>query len=534
MKQSVAIPVSSEQPSDPLLDPKVSAPEVDEDLSSKAQKIVSLDSMISRIGFGKFQKQMLLLCGLGWLADNMWLQCVAVILPRVQQHFQVPNSLIGLLSSSIFLGMMVGSLFWGFFSDANGRQSAFNWTLAVAAFFGLLSSVAPSFSSLCLCLFSLGFGVGGNMPVDGALFLEFIPRESQHLLTLLSVFFSLGAVLSSLLAWVILPQNSCPGLMGLVPSQFLGPTSCDVETENNGWRYLLLALGFLNLLMVVARVVLFKLPESPKFLMAQNRPDDVVLVLRRIVRINGSRLSVSLGDIQSPTPSYYGSASPEIFPVEPIPEVEEHLRPGWKAYVGPLFQPRYFKTTLLVWVIWTLTSFAYTMFNVFLPKYLEMKNGIGGVQAPASAGEIYANYLIYSLCGIPGSMIGSYLVETALGRKGSMASSAVGASLSLLGFANASSTGVITFTSGAFSFLITIVYAVLYAYTPEVFDTKVRGTASGVASALGRIAGVVAPLVTGGLLSVSLSLTNYLSAAMFLVVGICTLLLPIETKGRAN
>ncbi|KAI0243810.1 hypothetical protein L0F63_007406 [Massospora cicadina] len=144
------------------------------------------------------------------------------------------------------------------------------------------------------------------------------------------------------------------------------------------------------------------------------------------------------------------------------------------------------------------------MFNVFLPKqFRDGGNGIGGVQAPASAGEIYANYLIYSLCGIPKS-IGSYLVETALGRKGSMASSAVGASLSLLGFANASSTGVITSaTSGAFSFLITIVYAVLYAYTPEVFDTKVRGTASGVASALGRIAGVVAPLVTGGLLSVS-------------------------------
>ncbi|KAJ9074884.1 hypothetical protein DSO57_1001871 [Entomophthora muscae] len=480
---------------------------------------------------------MLILCGLGWLADNMWLQCVAVILPRVQQHFQVPNSMIGLLSSSIFLGMMVGSLFWGFFSDTNGRQSAFNWTLAVAAFFGILSSMAPDFSSLCICLLLLGFGVGGNMPVDGALFLEFIPRESQHLLTFLSVFFSFGAVLSSLLAWLILPQNSCPDIIS--PSQLLEVAVCNVEIENNGWRYLLLSLGLLNLLMVVARVVIFQLPESPKFLMSQNRPEDVVVVLRRIVRINGSQLSVSLGDIQVPSPSDYGSSSPEFIPEDlSIDTSADSPKPlSWNEClrrVVPLFRPHYLKTTVLVWMVWTFTSLAYTMFNVFLPKYLEMKNGSDSTKVPTSSSEVYGSYLIYSLCGIPGSMIGSYLVETVLGRKGSMALSSVGSALALLGFAKANSSATITFSSGIFSFLITILYAILYAYTPEVFDAKVRGTACGIASALGRIAGMIAPLVTGGLLSVSLSLPNYLSAAMFLLVGACSILLPIETKGRAN
>ncbi|KAI0234009.1 hypothetical protein L0F63_001080, partial [Massospora cicadina] len=368
----------------------VSAPEVNEDLSSKAQKIVSLGSMISRIGFGKFQKQMLLLCGLGWLADNMWLQCVAVILPRAER-LQL---------------------------DAGGGRV-----------FGLLSSVAPSFSSLCLCLFSLGFGVGGNMPVDGALFLIYpsgVPTLADAPLR-----FSFRSERCSPPSW-----RGCPGLMGLVPSQFLGPTSCDVETENNGWRYLLLALGFLNLLMVVARVVLFKLPESPKFLMAQSP--------RRC-----SARAASYCENQW------------VPPIEPIPEVEEQLKAGleslrWAAISTTILQDN-------ATCLGDLDTYFLCLHHVQrVPPKVPRDEGTwrwGSAGSPRPLEGLYGEF------GGRGFAIAA-------------------------GFANASSTGVITFTSGAFSFLITIVYAVLYAYTPEVFDTKVRGTASGVASALGRIAGI--------------------------------------------
>jgi MFS family permease len=79
----------------------------------------------------------------------------------------LPNSLIGALSSSLFTGMMFGALFWGVLSDTHGRKQAFNWTLAVTTFFGIIASFAQSFFQLCFMLFLLGFGVGGNMPVDG-------------------------------------------------------------------------------------------------------------------------------------------------------------------------------------------------------------------------------------------------------------------------------------------------------------------------------------------------------------------------------
>ena len=71
------------------------------------------------------------------------------------------------------------------------------------------------------------------MPTDGTLFLENLPHSKQYLLTLLSVFFSLGAVLSSTVSLIFLPGASC--------RQFEG---CDVQGKaNDGWRRVLFVLG---------------------------------------------------------------------------------------------------------------------------------------------------------------------------------------------------------------------------------------------------------------------------------------------------
>lgn len=73
------------------------------------------------------------------------------------------------------------------------------------------------------------------MPTDGTLLLEHMPRGKEYLVTALSVFFSFGAVLSALVAIVLVPKHSCPP----------APAACDVATENLGWKYELMALGLI-------------------------------------------------------------------------------------------------------------------------------------------------------------------------------------------------------------------------------------------------------------------------------------------------
>lgn len=76
------------------------------------------------------------------------------------------------------------------------------------------------------------------MPTDGTLLLEHMPNGKQYLLTALSVFFSLGAVLAALVGIVVIPRFSCP------PST-ANSEPCDVDELNMGWKYLLIILGLL-------------------------------------------------------------------------------------------------------------------------------------------------------------------------------------------------------------------------------------------------------------------------------------------------
>jgi MFS family permease len=98
----------------------------------------------------------------------------------------------------VFVGLCLGASFWGIASDIIGRRLAFNCTLFIAGVFGLAVGGANSWIGACGLYAALGAGVGGNLPVDGALFLEFLPFASGNLLTLLSVWWPVGQLVASL------------------------------------------------------------------------------------------------------------------------------------------------------------------------------------------------------------------------------------------------------------------------------------------------------------------------------------------------
>ena len=65
-----------------------------------------------------------------------------------------------------------------------GRRLAFNLTLFIAAAFGTAAGGGPSFIGTAAMVACIGLGTGGNLPVDGAIFLEFVPGRHQYLLTM--------------------------------------------------------------------------------------------------------------------------------------------------------------------------------------------------------------------------------------------------------------------------------------------------------------------------------------------------------------
>jgi len=139
-----------------------------------------------------------------------------------------------------------------------GRRIAFNMTLFLAGVFGIAAGAAPSWIGACALFAALGVGVGGNLPVDGALFLEFLPNASGGLLTLLSVWWPVGQLVASLIAWAFLGGN---------------------YAIDEGWRYFVYTMGAMTFVMFLSRFALFHLYESPKFLLSRGRQAEAVAVV---------------------------------------------------------------------------------------------------------------------------------------------------------------------------------------------------------------------------------------------------------------
>jgi putative MFS transporter len=76
-------------------------------------------------------------------------------------------------------------------------------------------------------------------------------------------------------------------------------------------------------------------------------------------------------------------------------------------------------------------------------------------------------------------------------------------------------------------------WSCLYAYTPELYPTRARSTAAGVASAFGRIGAISGPIVVGYIIgSVGDTGVFTLGAASFAAAAFIVLTIGIETRGR--
>lgn len=203
------------------------------------------------LGVGCFTVQLIMVCGLGWLADTAWI--TAVISATVPVQYEFPGLWeLGSISINpadyllplLFACQGVGGVIFGPVADSFGRRLAFMLTLLVSGSGGVIGACAPNMLILVLGVAVAGLGVGGNMPVDGALAVELCPRSARgRLMTLLTIFWSIGGVVMYLVAWAAIPNNTCDP-PDQSPSTKLGVQwaplveFCD-PADNRGWRYCL-------------------------------------------------------------------------------------------------------------------------------------------------------------------------------------------------------------------------------------------------------------------------------------------------------
>ncbi|XP_044721271.1 major facilitator superfamily domain-containing protein [Hirsutella rhossiliensis] len=469
-----------------------------------------INKAIQDIGMGPYNWHLFVLCGFGWFADNLWLQGVSLCLPSLSAEFDLSEKTVRYTTSALFVGLSAGSFLWGIGSDFLGRRPAFNLTLLITSLLGIAAAYARSWAAVCLCLAGAGFGVGGNLPVDGALFLEFLPDASSALLTLLSVW------------WPV----------------------------EQGWRYFIVVIGVLTFAMFVVRCFCFHLFESPKFLLNRGRQAEAVAVVHGIAHRNGTKTWLTSAildrvaaddddDDDDQDPVHAALAIPRAPAVSGAQVLREKLKDLSGQRLRPLFRTRTLGlATALVWFCWASIGMGYPLFNAFLPQYFSHAHGPGAAvqseTAPISR-EAYRNYAITSVVGVPGSLLAAYLVDhpsPLLGRRGTLAGSTLLSAVFLFLFVTLGTTPAAQLAfSCVEAFAQNIMYGVLYAFTPELFPTPVRGAGTGVASFLNRLTGLMAPVLAANMPGDGATTPIYMSATLILsaFVGMC--LIPIETRG---
>ena len=429
----------------------------------------TVQEAVDQIGFGRFQKRLLGVCGVTWAADAAEVLLLGFALPAIIAEFGISTAQGGLIATATFAGMLVGAWFWGTISDYVGRRAGFQLTVLIFALFGLLSAFAPSWEWLLVIRFITGFGLGGALPLDFSLYAEFLPTKNRgRNLVILESFWALGTVVAAGLAWVLVP--------------------------NFGWRPLLASSAVAAVLVLWIRR---KIPESPRYLAISGKADEAREIIAGIARENGR-----------PTP-------------------EQDLVAGERqsgTTVARLWAPGLRQMTLMLWVTWFCISLAYYGIFTWLPQAF--------VQQGFSSLQTYQNTFLLALAQVPGYFSAAYLIER-LGRRNTLGLYLLASGVFTFLFAIVTGFGGLLASAMLMSFFALGAWAALYAWTPESYPTEIRTTGMGWASGMARVAGVITPTLGGILFGFALLSALSLWAVAFVIGGITVFLLGVETKRRA-
>ncbi|MCI1901923.1 MAG: MFS transporter [Bifidobacteriaceae bacterium] len=429
---------------------------------------------LDRLSFNSAHAKLLTASGIGWALDAMDVGLVSFIVAAIASDPQFllnPSQKSWVLSIG-FVGMALGAWLGGLLADKFGRKTVFTVTLII---YGLANGVMAASVSLVMLLalrFVVGLGLGAELPVASTLVSEFSPAAHRGRMTvLLESFWALGWILAALIGYFVIPNAGA-----------------------SGWRWALLIGALPTLYAIVSRI---HLPESVRFLEEQGRDDEAERSVRYFEKASG---------------------------IEPVASQKATPLPKIKA--RELFSRQYSRRTVAIWLTWFFVNFSYYGAFSWMPSLLADQFG--------SLTTSFEYTLIISLAQIPGYFLAAWLVEK-IGRRACLVGFLAVSALSALMFSQTASSAAVLGWGMLLSASNLGAWGVLYAVTPEIYPTRLRGTGAGAAAGFGRLASIAAPLMVplflqwgGG----SKTLTFIVFAASFVLACAFSALLP-EKRGEA-
>ena len=231
---------------------------------SEDGEMVDMESMPLRWG----HLRVVMVASLGQLTGGALATLVGVVLPLMQvlENHQLSAPIQGLLASMSLIGIMVGSIFIGEWSDRRGYLFYFRFSPALILLGAVVAMFSTSVGALMVALFIMGFGVGGGYSLDSDYISEIMPRRWRlFMVGVAKAMSAVGNVTMAFMCFYILKNWSA----------------------KDHWSGLFLLIALLAIVMLLCAV---RFAQSPSWLLAQGRKEEAERAVRYFL---GSDVAIS-------------------------------------------------------------------------------------------------------------------------------------------------------------------------------------------------------------------------------------------------
>jgi len=362
----------------------------------------------------------------------------AYVIHYVMQPWGLQPSQAGFLVSSGLIGFLFGAMGHGMVADRYGRRNTLLAGLWIINVMTLLTAMfATDFASFCGLRFLTGLGLGVLLPLGTTYINELAPQRVSNSFSLWGVTFgwSLGGVVA--------------GLVGV----FLTPTY--------GWQ-ILYFVGTMSIPLTL--VVHAMLPESPKFLAARGRVEELRALMSRL------------------RPERRGFYENAVF------RTTEHTVS--QNTIAALLAPRYRRVSLTIWLTAFLTLFAIFGLTGWIPTVMIKR------------GETFAASFGFGALLQAMSFFGGLMLATLADRGFAATPRLLGTWWAIGGLA----VGALVFVNGhGFNIAVVAIAGfcvigaqhVLNNFTANSYETGLRASGVGMELGVGRVGAILGPYVIG-------------------------------------
>jgi len=374
--------------------------------------------------------------------DGFDIVAMSVSAPALVEAWGIAPTQKGYILGAALAGWAAGAMFLAPLSDKYGRRTMILIAAIVTGSMMLLTGILPhSVALMILVRFITGLGVGVIMASTTALTAEFTPERWRNLaVPVVVVGFPFGALVTGPVAAWLLPY---------------------------GWETLFFTGGFCTLL--IAFLMYLLLPESVSYL--ANKKGDVA---ERLAQVNKLLARIKCAPIDALPPPVQGVAA---------------------AKVSSLLVPANRLLTLKIWLIFFVSLLNLYFILTWLPSLFESNNF-----ARADSLRAFTYFTLGSVLGV--LALGFITIKTSLSKP--IALFFIISALTMFYFAYLGGTEL--WISYILLFIIGFVFAggytAMYTVAARAYPAIIRATGVGWAIGLGRIGGILAPIITGLLVDI--------------------------------